>query len=205
MLTIGIIDSQPVAQLGLTLKLNEGFNDPTIYAARDFSEFRAMKKDSIPNMFILGFHLNKVSLYASKIEKCLSFYPSVPLIVYGDCHTFKVVGGLLKLGSKGYISKKNDEADLIYCVNAVLQGDHFIKTSFDEEPIVHPSIRDVLSPREYRVALLLIQGLSNNGVGEKLSLKPSTVSTFKNIIFKKLNVKNIIRLREVMCPDAQPF
>ena len=44
----------------------------------------------------------------------------------------------------------------------------------------------ILSPREKEVALLIAEGVKNNDIAKKLSIKSNTVSTIKKNIFVKL-------------------
>ena len=53
---------------------------------------------------------------------------------------------------------------------------------------------DKLSDRELEIANLLVEGLGNTQISEKLNLQKSTVSTYKNRIFEKLNISNITEL-----------
>jgi DNA-binding NarL/FixJ family response regulator len=51
-----------------------------------------------------------------------------------------------------------------------------------------------LSNREVEVARLLIKGFGNMEIADMLSIKKSTVSTFKNRIFEKLEIDNLADL-----------
>jgi DNA-binding NarL/FixJ family response regulator len=51
-----------------------------------------------------------------------------------------------------------------------------------------------LSNREIEVARLLIKGYGNLEIAELLNIKKSTVSTFKNRIFEKLDIDNLADL-----------
>lgn len=53
---------------------------------------------------------------------------------------------------------------------------------------------DKLSKREREISELLIKGDGNIEIANKLSIQLTTVSTHKNKIFNKLNIKNIVEL-----------
>ena len=53
----------------------------------------------------------------------------------------------------------------------------------------------ILSPREKEVALLIAEGVKNNDIAKKLSIKSNTVSTIKKNIFVKLNIKFFLKFR----------
>ena len=56
---------------------------------------------------------------------------------------------------------------------------------------------DSLSNREFEVAQLLINGYGNLEISNKLNVQMSTVSTYKNRVFEKLNVTNVVALSNI--------
>ena len=56
---------------------------------------------------------------------------------------------------------------------------------------------DNLSNREFEIAKLLISGEGNLEISNKLNIQMSTVSTYKNRIFEKLNINNVVSLSEL--------
>ena len=58
----------------------------------------------------------------------------------------------------------------------------------------------ILSPREKEVALLIAEGVKNNDMAKKLSIKSNTVSTIKKNIFVKLNIESVVGLYKIINP-----
>ena len=58
----------------------------------------------------------------------------------------------------------------------------------------------ILSPREKEVALLIAEGVKNNDIAKKLSIKSNTVSTIKKNIFVKLNIESVVGLYKIFNP-----
>ena len=58
----------------------------------------------------------------------------------------------------------------------------------------------ILSPREKEVALLIAEGVKNNDIAKKLSIKSNTVSTIKKNIFVKLNIESVVGLYKIIKP-----
>ncbi len=54
-----------------------------------------------------------------------------------------------------------------------------------------------LASREREVFDLIVCGLRTKEIGDKLSIKPNTVSTIKKVIFRKLNVATNIELFKI--------
>jgi DNA-binding NarL/FixJ family response regulator len=55
-----------------------------------------------------------------------------------------------------------------------------------------------LTPRQNEIALLLANGATTTAISQKLGLHMSTVSTFKSIIYRKLNVQNVVQLGSLL-------
>ena len=58
----------------------------------------------------------------------------------------------------------------------------------------------ILSPREKEVALLIAEGVKNNDIAKKLSIKSNTVSTINKNIFVKLNIESVVGLYKIINP-----
>ena len=56
---------------------------------------------------------------------------------------------------------------------------------------------DRLSNREFEIAKLLISGYGNLEISNKLDIQMSTVSTYKNRVFEKLNITNVVSLADL--------
>ena len=54
-----------------------------------------------------------------------------------------------------------------------------------------------LSDREFEIASLLLAGLSLSEIATRLHLQPSTIGTYKSRIFEKLNITNLLQLKEM--------
>ncbi len=109
----------------------------------------------------------------------------------------------LKLGAKGYISKDAPETEIKTAINTVLNNKKYISSSLSqtltEEAIGNksPNPFDSLSPQEFKIIQFIMRGESVSEISQKLNLHTSTIGTHKARIFKKLNCKNIVDLREL--------
>ena len=90
---------------------------------------------------------------------------------------------------------------LHYCLMSVMFIHHFIKYYLHRHPEAVPAISDEIiftqyniSPREQEVVRLVLEGRSNQEIGEKLFISLSTVKTHVSNIYLKLGVKNRIEL-----------
>ena len=109
----------------------------------------------------------------------------------------------LRLGAKGYISKDASETEIKTAIDTVLNNKKYISSSLSqaltEEAIGNksPNPFDSLSPQEFKIIQFIMKGESVSEISQKLNLHTSTIGTHKARIFKKLNCKNIVDLREL--------
>ena len=112
----------------------------------------------------------------------------------------------LEVGAAGYVLKKAASEDLIKAVRAVARGEAFFYPSLarklldnylehtGHEALPGPHGYDELSEREREIMFLLVRGLSNQEIAEKLVISPSTVQTHRTHILQKLGLETTIDL-----------
>lgn len=107
----------------------------------------------------------------------------------------------LQAGAKGYLHKQNSNAEIKKAIQTVCSGGIYmsdeVKNIMLNKMLNHNENQnplDLLSNREFEVAQMLIYGHGITDISGLLNLQMSTVSTYKNRIFEKLNVTNIVQL-----------
>jgi len=101
----------------------------------------------------------------------------------------------LKLGASGYLTKTSAPDELIEAVVKASQGKRYIsallaeKITFNLLEEKEPALSEKLSVRELEVVSLLASGKTLSAIAEELSLSPKTISTYRERILEKLNLK----------------
>ena len=109
----------------------------------------------------------------------------------------------LKLGAKGFLSKKSSESEIILAIKQVINGKRYISREFAEmlgdelSGIKTHNPFNMLSERELTVVGYLMKGNKISTIGEIMNLHPSTIGTYRTRIFEKLNIKSLIDLTEL--------
>jgi len=121
-------------------------------------------------------------------------FPERPVLILSmhpeDVHATRV----LKAGGAGYITKESASQELTSAIKKVANGGKYISQSLAEilaleiSPDNRKLLHEALSDREYRVMWLLASGRQINEIAKEMSLSPSTVSTYRSRILKKLKV-----------------
>ena len=121
-------------------------------------------------------------------------FPQRPVLVLSmhpeELHARRV----LKAGGAGYMNKESAGEELAAALRKVVSGGKYVSASFAEKlavelaPDSQKPPHETLSDREYRVMWLLASGKPVNRIGKEMFLSPSTISTYRIRILRKLGL-----------------
>ena len=127
-------------------------------------------------------------------------YPSRPVLILSiypeDPHGLRA----LKAGAAGYVTKESAGDELTAAVKRVASGGRYISASLAEKlasrlaPAQERPPHEAISDREYRVMWLLATGKGLQQIAGEMRLSPSTVSTYRGRIMKKLGLQTNVDL-----------
>jgi len=106
----------------------------------------------------------------------------------------------LKNGARGYLTKESAPDELIKAIRKIHDGRMYISQEVAEQLAYNIGGKsekmphDDLSDREFQVLQLLAKGKTISEIGEMLAISASTVSTYRQRILEKLNLKNTSEL-----------
>jgi len=145
----------------------------------------------IPNTDTLGF-----------MEYIHTRYPEARVLIYSMSAENIYAKRFLKAGAKGFISKDAELEEIKKAINLILNGRKYISESLalslaEESFTNHPNPFSKLSSREFEIFTLLISGQPIKDISKVLNLHTSTIGTHKARLFEKLNVTNILELKEL--------
>jgi two-component system invasion response regulator UvrY len=194
-----IADDHPVVRQGLKLMLKSDPEVDVVGEARDGDEAfdLAHKVDwdvavfdySMPGRGGVELLSDVKHDYPDKPVLILSIYPEDP-------HGLRA----LKAGAAGYISKETAGEELTAAVKKAASGGRYVSPALAEKlasrltPEQERPPHERLSDREYRVMWLLATGKTLHEIAEEMRLSPSTVSTYRGRILKKLNLHTNVDL-----------
>ncbi|WCE31798.1 response regulator [Vibrio sp. SCSIO 43137] len=107
-----------------------------------------------------------------------------------------VIDKALKLGAKGFLSKRCSPDEMILAVRTVAKNKQYIPSDLSKK--LANSVRSdnfrILTKRELEVGELLAHGLDIKKIAETLGLSPKTVHIHRANAMNKLNVTNNVEL-----------
>jgi two-component system, NarL family, invasion response regulator UvrY len=194
-----IADDHPVVRQGLKQMLSSDPEVNVVGEARDGDEAFDLAHQVDWDVAVLDYSMpgrGGVELlsdvkhdYPDRAVLILSIYPEDP-------HGLRA----LKAGAAGYISKESAGEELTAAVKKVATGGRYVSSALAEKlasrltPEQERPPHERLSDREYRVMWLLASGKTLHQIAEEMRLSPSTVSTYRGRILKKLGLNTNVDL-----------
>ncbi|MFC2132079.1 response regulator [Bacteroidota bacterium] len=102
----------------------------------------------------------------------------------------------LKLGAKGYLTKDSPPEEIIKAIRKVMNGQRYISENFAQrlaesvDENFKKAKHEELSEREMEVFVKIAQGKSIKEIAGDMAVSQSSVNTYRNRIFDKMNLKS---------------
>lgn len=173
--------------------------------------FSALKKNLQqlnPQLILIDYELPGFTGYQS-IQELLAISKQIKIVLFGPNLSDEIEWDFFKAGIKGYCPDKASAEQINKVINAILQGelwirrtlthrilDELIKTTHEKKRIKQ-SIQDAiasLTHRENEIALLVAQGESNKNIAYHLAITERTVKAHLTEIFKKMRVTDRVKV-----------
>jgi len=190
-----IADDHPVVRHGLKAVL-EAHPDITVVAeARNGQETLEMARDAEWDVAVVDYSMPGLS-GVELVKQLKQQRPDRPVLVLSAYPESLHATQIMKAGASGYLNKESADGELVLAVRKVARGGKYVSPALAEklaEELASGSDRaphEALSERETRVMRLLAAGKPINEISQELALSPSTVSTYRARILRKLKLSN---------------
>ncbi|MDH3671048.1 MAG: response regulator [Gammaproteobacteria bacterium] len=118
---------------------------------------------------------------------------SLPIIFitgHGDIDTAVEA---MKAGAVDFVQKPYHEQNLLDCINKALELDAQNRDADRKQQSLEEHLAK-LTEREHEVMDLLVQGLANKAIAQRLSISPRTVEVHRQHVLEKCSVKSLAQL-----------
>jgi DNA-binding NarL/FixJ family response regulator len=191
-----IADDHAIIRNGLEMLLSSIGKKFSFFHASDKSEvFDNLMKNTI-DLIVLDLNFEEGNAIAW-IKEIKTDFPEVKIIIFSSFDESIYKNRVLSLGASAFISKLSLPEEIILAFEQTLYEDKIVLKIKKSHKSNNTSLLHVLSNREMEIALLIIKGVANLEISNTLSLRKSTVSTYKQRIYNKLNISSIAELIEV--------
>jgi len=132
-------------------------------------------------------------------------WPTVPIIVVSAARDSAVARRTYDLGASAYVDKSASLEEIAATVRAVLDGE-ILAPPEAGEPDTFAQRAAQLTPQQWRVLALMVQGDLNKQIAYKLGVGEPTVKAHVTVILRKLGVRSrtqaVIEARSLALPTT---
>ncbi len=210
--TILIADDHPLFRAALQQVVAQAFPDHEVALAADVSELqqRAQSGDPI-DLLLLDLHMPGAVGF-SALSWFSGHSPTTPVVMISANTHPDTVRRALDHGVAAFLSKSANITTLQSSIEAVMAGEQGLhpglEASANGASLQALDVADALStltPQQFRVASMLVEGLLNKQIAYELEVKEATVKAHMTEIFRKLGVNSrtqaVLALAS-LCVDA---
>ena len=149
--------------------------------------------------------LNGVDATTELLRNC----PNAKVIILSMYDDEESVVSAIRAGARGYVVKRASAGDLLEALRTVARGSSYLSPNVSERLLSrirrgeqnetagrHPLLSQ-LTPREFQVLGMIVEGKASKEIAVLLSLGVETVRSYRKTMMKKLNVNNVAGLIRV--------
>jgi two-component system, NarL family, invasion response regulator UvrY len=190
-----IADDHPVVRRGLRDIVASEQDMTVVGEARTGDETLEMARKLDWDVAVLDYSMPGCN-GADLVREVKRHHPERPVLVLSILPEEVHAGQVFKAGGAGYINKASANEDLTGAIRKVVNGGKYVSAAFAEKLATELAEggekppHELLSDREYRVMWLIASGKQINEIAEEMSLSPSTISTYRARIMRKLGLTN---------------
>ena len=188
-----IVDDHAVVRRGLKEILASEHDMDVVGEAKNGDEALELVRKLDWDVAVLDFSMPGRS-GVELIKEIKRRHPGRPVLVLSMLPEEAHAAQVFKAGGSGYINKESAGEELTAAIRKVANGGKYVSANFAEKlatdlaPDAEKPLHESLSDREYRVMWLLASGKQINQIAAEMFLSPSTISTYRARILKKLKL-----------------
>jgi DNA-binding NarL/FixJ family response regulator len=200
-----IIDDHQIFRDGISSLFNEAEDILVIGYASD-GEDALEKIDQLdPDVLLLDISLPKMTGF-DLMKIVNKKYPDIKILVLSMHTKDEYIYEAMNAGAFGYLPKQNTSKDeLLNAVRTVFKGEEYLNEDMTRVMQKSHSIKspmssdfkksfNTLTKREREIVSLVVEGLTNQEIADKLFVNIRTVETHKTNILQKLQLKSSVDL-----------
>jgi DNA-binding NarL/FixJ family response regulator len=197
-----IVEDHEIFRLGIKELINHESDLVVCGEAEDVDAARNLMNELHPDMVIVDITLKR-SNGMDLIKEVGSFHKATKILVLSMHDELLYAERSLQSGAQGYIMKQETSKSIVKAIRHILQGNIYVsenimsnllnrvrtgQDSFEKSPV------DQLTDRELTVLRLVGEGKSTGEIANEMHLSVSTISTYRERIKEKLQLKNAAEL-----------
>ena len=197
-----LVDDHTVVRSGVKILLSDIYIPSEIYEAINGETAVAQLKERDYDLIMLDIQMPNTDTLGL-MEYIHITYPQAKVLMFSMSAENIYAKRFMKAGAYGFISKEAPLEEITRAIQIILSGRKYISESLAEK-LAEDSFSgksgnpfNELSPREFEIVTLLLDGKTVTDISHTLNIQTSTVGTHKARLFEKLAVTNILELKEM--------
>jgi two-component system, NarL family, response regulator LiaR len=190
-----LVDDHSIVRSGLSTVLSTNDDFEVTGEASDGEEALRLCETLQPDVVLMDLLMPKMDgVTATRIIK--ERWPRIQVIALTSFKDKEYVEGALKAGASGYLLKNVSADDLLNAVRRATSGQPSL--SPEAAQVLIQKVNEPTPPghdlteREKNILALMVEGLSNNAIAERLFIGESTVKFHVSNVLSKLGVETRI-------------
>ena len=183
-----LVDDHPVVCLGLATMIDSQPDMTVVAQANNGRDAVALFDQHRPDDTLIDLRMPEQSGVGA-IREIRARHRNAVFIVLTTYQGDEDIHKAMEAGAQGYLLKGMPHNDLLDAIRRVRAGSQVLPQSV-KDSIANRLPSSALSPRELQILELIVKGLSNKQIADKLGITEGTVKWHVNAILGRMNVSD---------------
>jgi DNA-binding NarL/FixJ family response regulator len=193
-----LVDDHAIVREGYRRLLEDEASICVVGEAGNAAQACEQVRSLAPDVVVMDIALPGVSGIEAT-RRMLKDQPQLRILMFSMYDDAIYARRALEAGALGYLSKASAPEDLVRAIYAVSRGERYVSPDVATHitlSAAQPGKAEIaaLSPREFEVLRLLVQGETVRSISEKLALSEKTIGNHQSAIREKLGARNSAQL-----------
>lgn len=199
MIKVLLVDDHELVRTGIRRILEAAPDIEVVAEAGNGDDALKVARSSQPDVVLMDVNMPGLGGIETT-RRLLRLAPTVRVIALTVHDEEPFPTRLHEAGAAGYLTKGCPAQEMLEAIRTVHRGQPYIASSVARKHLLaewegtSSTPFSELSAREMEITLMILGGQRSQEISDKLHLSPKTVSTYRQRIFEKLNVKNDVEL-----------
>ncbi|MGW8884535.1 response regulator [Streptomyces sp. NPDC055749] len=205
MIRVLLVDDQPLLRSGFRALLDLEDDIEVVAEAGDGEQGLALAKEHLPDVALIDIQMPVLDgIETTRLIAADPALAAVHVVILTNYGFDEYVFNALRAGAAGFLVKDIVPEDLLHSVRVAARGDALLAPSITRKLISRYVAQpprpasatglEELTGREREAVALVAQGLSNDGIADRMVISPLTAKTHINRAMTKLHARDRAQL-----------
>lgn len=190
MIRVMLTDDHPIVRDGLSAVLELQPDIEVIGEAGDGPEAVEKARELKPDVVLMDLQMPGFS-GAEATKRILAESPKTRVLILTAYDSDEGILEAVRAGASGYLLKGALRTELVQAIRVIAAGGSLLQPALVARLLDHRTpegTHETLTEREHEVLAMVVEGLRNKEISDRLGIAERTVKFYTGIIFQKLGV-----------------